>query len=57
MRGGPMTSETAPRKPLAPVVREHGQWTYQAELPTDFFTREALMHDKIQQWLKPAMRT
>lgn len=52
-----MTSETAPRKPLAPVVREHGQWTYQAELPTDFFTREALMHDKIQQWLKPAMRT
>lgn len=30
-------------KPLAPAVRERGVWTYHAEPPTDFFSREALV--------------
>lgn len=32
-----------PRKPIAPVVRENGVWTYAAPMPTDFFTRAAYM--------------
>lgn len=31
--------------PLAPVIREHGVWTYAQRAPTDFFTREALARE------------